>query len=77
MIMAVTMLKMDRARAKWRFKLLKAFESQSESFKSRAYSPFTEYRNSEADAAGRAERWILFVLPFITVLREGTPIPVQ
>lgn len=29
MIMAVTMLKMDRARAKWRYKLLKAFEGKS------------------------------------------------
>lgn len=33
MIMSVTVLKMDRARAKWRFKLLKAFESKSEWFR--------------------------------------------
>jgi len=51
--MAVAMLKMDRARAKWRFKLQKAFEGK------------------RVGRTIQTERWILFALPFITVLREG------
>ena len=53
--MGITMLKLDRARAKWSIKLQRAFD------KSR----------SKSERGGRAGRWILFVLPFITVLREG------
>ena len=53
--MGITMLKLDRARAKWSIKLQRAFD------KSR----------KKSERGGRAGRWILFVLPFITVLREG------
>jgi high-affinity iron transporter len=77
MIMAITMLKMDRAKAKWRLKLQKAFEGKSESAESQPYSIFTEHRNPEGDGSARTERWILFFLPFITVLREGTFLPIQ
>jgi high-affinity iron transporter len=51
--MGVTMLKMDRAKAKWRIKLERAFDGQG------------------ADSGAKTGRWVLFVLPFITVLREG------
>ncbi|THH31009.1 hypothetical protein EUX98_g3196 [Antrodiella citrinella] len=52
-IMGVTMLKMDRAKAKWRVKLQRAFEGK------------------HVGAGANAGRWVLFVLPLITVLREG------
>ncbi|KAH9974757.1 iron permease FTR1 [Lactifluus volemus] len=52
-VMGVTMLKLDRAKAKWRVKLMHAFEGQ------------------HVDGSARTGKWALFVLPFITVLREG------
>ncbi|KAJ7669292.1 iron permease FTR1 [Mycena polygramma] len=52
-VMGVTMLKMDRAKAKWRVKLEKAFSG------------------ARTDSGTRAGRWVLFILPLITVLREG------
>lgn len=52
-VMGVTMLKMDRAKAKWRIKLIEAFSGK------------------RTDTRTRTSRWILFLLPFITVLREG------
>ncbi|KZT07990.1 Ftr1 protein [Laetiporus sulphureus 93-53] len=52
-VMGVTMLKMDRAKAKWRIKLLNAFSGK------------------RVDRSTRAGRWVLFILPLITVLREG------
>ncbi|PSS22687.1 hypothetical protein PHLCEN_2v3007 [Hermanssonia centrifuga] len=52
-VMGVTMLKMDRAKAKWRVKLQKAFAGQ------------------HVDAGAKSGKWVLFVLPLITVLREG------
>lgn len=55
LVMGITMLKLDRARAKWSVKLARAFD------KSRATH----------ERGGRAGRWVLFLLPFITVLREG------
>ncbi|KAJ7098324.1 iron permease FTR1/Fip1/EfeU [Mycena epipterygia] len=52
-VMGVTMLKMDRAKAKWRVKLERAFSG------------------TKSDGSTRAGKWILFILPLITVLREG------
>ncbi|KAJ6469505.1 Ftr1 protein [Mycena sanguinolenta] len=52
-VMGVTMLKMDRAKAKWRVKLERAFSG------------------ARTDGETRAGRWVLFILPLITVLREG------
>ncbi|KAG7097627.1 hypothetical protein E1B28_004959 [Marasmius oreades] len=52
--MGLTMLKMDRAKAKWRIKLHKAFNNRV-----------------NADREGKTGRWVLFILPLITVLREG------
>ncbi|TFY61301.1 hypothetical protein EVJ58_g4595 [Rhodofomes roseus] len=52
-IMGVTMLKMDRAKAKWRIKLQRAFSGE------------------HVDRNTKAGKWVLFVLPCITVLREG------
>ncbi|QRW21562.1 plasma membrane iron permease [Rhizoctonia solani] len=52
-VMGLTMLRMDRAREKWRVKLSDAFEGKM------------------GNASGKNGKWILFILPFITVLREG------
>ncbi|KAF4616731.1 hypothetical protein D9613_008666 [Agrocybe pediades] len=52
-VMGVTMLKMDRAKIKWRLKLSKAFDGK------------------HVDGKARTGKWILFILPLITVLREG------
>jgi len=52
-VMGVTMLKMDRAKAKWRIKLQRAFEGK------------------HVDGKAKTGKWVLFILPFITVLREG------
>ncbi|KAK7036554.1 high-affinity iron permease [Paramarasmius palmivorus] len=53
-VMGVSMLKMERARAKWRIKLQNAFDSKV-----------------SGDREGKTGKWALFILPFITVLREG------
>ncbi|KAJ7138426.1 iron permease FTR1 [Mycena crocata] len=52
-VMGVTMLKMDRAKAKWRVKLERAFSG------------------NKTDGGAKAGKWVLFILPLITVLREG------
>ncbi|KAK0458145.1 Ftr1 protein [Desarmillaria tabescens] len=52
-VMGITMLKMDRAKAKWRIKLQKAFDGSNER------------------GSGATGKWAFFVLPLITVLREG------
>ncbi|KAF9480957.1 Ftr1 protein [Pholiota conissans] len=52
-VMGVTMMKMDRAKVKWRLKLQRAFEGK------------------KADSTATTGKWILFILPLITVLREG------
>ncbi|KAF7291854.1 Iron permease FTR1 [Mycena indigotica] len=53
-VMGVTMLRMDRAKAKWRVKLERAFS-----------------KKAHTDGSTKVGRWALFVLPLITVLREG------
>jgi len=55
LIMGVTMLKLDRAKAKWRVKLMHAFSKRHES----------------VDRNTRSGKWALFILPLITVMREG------
>ncbi|TFK85216.1 Ftr1 protein [Polyporus arcularius HHB13444] len=52
-VMGVSMLKMDRAKAKWRVKLQRAFAGHTH------------------DKGARTGKYVLFILPFITVLREG------
>ncbi|KAF8156787.1 Ftr1 protein [Crassisporium funariophilum] len=52
-VMGITMLRMDRAKAKWRIKLTRAFEGK------------------RVDGKTETGKWVLFILPLITVLREG------
>lgn len=67
-VMGLAFLKMDRSRVKWRIKLAQAFDNKvsstgllEEDAEQAAYSK-KEARNG---------KWALFLLPFITVLREG------
>lgn len=68
--MGIAFLKMDRARIKWRLKLAAAFEkSQS---KASAYHRAEDGTLAGEDGKeGKGGKWALFVLPFVTVLREG------
>lgn len=52
-VMGITMLKMDRAKAKWRIKLQRSFDGK------------------HVDGRTRTGKWVLFILPLVTVLREG------
>ena len=49
------MLRMDTARTRWRIKIEKAFATKA----------------AKADNEGKSVKYLLFTLPFITVLREG------
>ena len=60
--MGVAFLKMDRSRVKWRIKLADAFE--------KSHHKAISARDAER-SEGRSGKWALFLLPFITVLREG------
>ena len=78
-VMGVTMLKMDRSKAKWRVKLERAFESKSASSWQfiAIFTPFTTVLGTyllvlpDADKGSVTGKWVLFFLPLITVLREG------
>ncbi|KAG8744475.1 high-affinity iron permease [Ceratobasidium sp. 428] len=56
LVMGLAMLRMDRAKAKWRGKLEQAFNAKA---------------NAPHDHQGKAGIRMLFMLPFVTVLREG------
>lgn len=56
LFMGIAFLEIDRARVKWRYKLSTSFES----------------RQKGVDGGGKSGgRWALFLLPFVTVIREG------
>jgi len=52
-VMGIGMLKLNRAKAKWRIKLEHAFDGQGNR------------------GEGRTGKWALFLLPLVTILREG------
>lgn len=54
-VMALTMLRMDTAKARWKAKIEAAFAAKS----------------AKADGEGKSVKYLLFTIPFITVLREG------
>ncbi|GAA5899901.1 hypothetical protein JCM8208_005537 [Rhodotorula glutinis] len=60
-VMGLTMLRIDRSKLKWKAKLAGAFDNKVDT------STLTGKDKREA----RRSKWSLFLLPFITVLREG------
>ena len=70
------MLKMDRAKAKWRIKLQKAFDGQRKTFflsvSNHWVNIFLCPCRIDVDGRTNSGKWVLFVLPLVTVLREGT-----
>lgn len=73
--MGVAFLKMDRARVKWRVKLAAAFEKSHSKAIAHHRTQNGELQSGdegqEGLREGRSGKWALFLLPFITVLREG------
>jgi high-affinity iron transporter len=67
--MGISMLKLDRAKAKWRVKFLHAFEEESEIHPSLMYTCVDSF--VDVGGSARTGKWALFLLPFVTVLREG------
>lgn len=63
-LMGIAFLKMDRSRVKWRLKLTAAFDQSQRKAIGAAES-------TEDKREGSGGKWALFLLPFITVLREG------
>lgn len=71
--MGIAFLKMDRSRIKWRLKLSAAFEKSHS--KALAAEHAAEARETRPrwwkKEEGSGGKWALFLLPFITVIREG------
>lgn len=59
--MGIAFLKMDRSRIKWRYKLAAAFERDSNKM-------LGEVEHTKPSFGAK---WALFILPFITLIREG------
>lgn len=66
--MGIAFLKMDRSRVKWRIKLAQSFDR---SLKAREDSQRDQDAVNHDKKKARRGKWALFLLPFITVLREG------
>ncbi|WVO16802.1 hypothetical protein L204_104488 [Cryptococcus depauperatus] len=59
--------RMDRSRVKWRLKLAAAFDrSQAKMLREE-----TEHGPAVAEQKEKSGKWALFILPLVTVLREG------
>ena len=56
LIMGIAFLRLEQSMAKWKIKLAHAFQKTT---------------STNQDRGGRTSRYALFILPFITVLREG------
>lgn len=68
--MGVTMLKLDRAKTKWRIKLQQAFEGQGK-IQTYISCACTDVALVGVTGGARTGKWALFTLPFIVVMREG------
>lgn len=76
--MGIAFLRMDHARVKWRYKLSMAFErSHRRLIRARAVQAGEQVQEGglegedEDEKEGQGGKWALFLLPFVTVLREG------
>ncbi|GAA6062655.1 hypothetical protein JCM10212_003467 [Sporobolomyces blumeae] len=59
MMMALTMLRIDRSKLKWRAKLAGAFDKT------------VDLKSKKDQREAKSSKWTLFLLPLVTVLREG------
>ncbi|GAA5833546.1 hypothetical protein JCM5353_007957 [Sporobolomyces roseus] len=59
LMMALTMLRIDRSKIRWRAKLAGAFDNK------------VEVKSKKDQREAKSSKWTLFLLPLITVLREG------
>ncbi|GAA6001997.1 hypothetical protein JCM10207_003030 [Rhodosporidiobolus poonsookiae] len=60
-VMGVTMLRIDRSKLKWKAKLAGAFDGKVDK----------SALSSKDQKSARSSKWTLFILPLVTVLREG------
>ena len=58
--MGLTMLRIDRSKLKWRAKLENAFDPK-----------VSTTDGKKKNVGGKSGKWTLFLIPMITVLREG------
>lgn len=65
--MGITMLRIDRSKLKWKAKLEGAFDKKPDTDDVGK----DEKTKKKDKAEGRSGKWTLFLLPMITVLREG------
>lgn len=70
-VMGIAFLRMDRSRIKWRYKLARAFDKSYNRAINAHRGEDGQLQAAEEDREGRSGKWALFLLPFITVLREG------
>lgn len=69
--MGIAFLKMDHSRIKWRYKLAAAFEEGSKKMIGRDGNDESVAMSHGAKRESRSSKWALFLLPLITLLREG------
>jgi high-affinity iron transporter len=69
--MGIAFLKMDHSRIKWRYKLAAAFEDSSKRMIGVDGQDESIPLDSKDKRESRSSRWALFLLPLITLLREG------
>ncbi|GAA5992726.1 hypothetical protein JCM11641_004867 [Rhodosporidiobolus odoratus] len=60
-VMGLTMLRIDRSKLKWKAKLAGAFDGKVDQ----------KALSSKDKREARSSKWTLFILPLVTVLREG------
>lgn len=68
-VMGLAFLKMDRSRVKWRIKLAQAFDDKIMS--TGLLNDQNPEEEIQAKKQARNGKWALFLLPFVTVVREG------
>ncbi|GAA5945372.1 uncharacterized protein JCM15063_002325 [Sporobolomyces koalae] len=59
LMMALTMLRIDRSKIRWRQKLAGAFDNK------------VDIKSKKDQREAKSSKWTLFLLPLVTVLREG------
>jgi len=69
--MAIAMLRMDKAKDKWSLKLQSSFYDAAAKDRLHRGSPISHNSSEQSGGSGSGGKYSLFLLPFVTVLREG------